>query len=128
MTFKPLAETLLMMLQLALLLPALLSHQYRKRVIVAAFRGIKKHGGRVLLGAHVEQIELQDGKASGVRLRGGDRIVASKAVVSNASLWDTLPMLPKHKGAQKLRHRAEVRLQEHYGGFTLRLQSCNASP
>lgn len=52
-------------------------------------RGVKKRGGRVLLNAHVEQVELEAGRAAGVRLRGGARIRASKAVVSNASLQDT---------------------------------------
>ena len=52
-------------------------------------RGVKKNGGRVLLNAHVEGIELEGGRAAGVRLRGGARIRARRAVVSNASMWDT---------------------------------------
>jgi len=50
---------------------------------------VKKAGGRVLLNAHVEEIELEGGRAAGVRLRGGARVAARRAVVSNASLWDT---------------------------------------
>ena len=43
----------------------------------------------MLLNAHVEGIELEGGRATGVRLRGGARIRARRAVVSNASMWDT---------------------------------------
>lgn len=43
----------------------------------------------MLLNAHVEGIELEGGRAAGVRLRGGARIRARRAVVSNASMWDT---------------------------------------
>lgn len=61
-------------------------------------RGVKKNGGRVLLNAHVEGIELEGGRAVGVRLRGGARICARRAVVSNASMWDTQvrPNLPSN--------------------------------
>lgn len=55
----------------------------------ALVRGIEKYGGSIFLKSHVEQIVVQDGKATGVRLRKGDRIVrAKKAVVSNLSVWD----------------------------------------
>ena len=56
---------------------------------VLACRGLKKNGGRILLNAHVEGIEMERGRATGVRLRGGARIRARRAVVSNASMWDT---------------------------------------
>lgn len=64
--------------------------------------GIQKHGGRVLLRSHVEEILVEGGRAAGVRLRGnrapGGRpevIRARKAVVSNASVWDTQRLLPE---------------------------------
>ncbi len=64
--------------------------------------GIQKNGGRVLLRSHVEEILVEGGRASGVRLRGnrapGGRpevIRAKKAVVSNASVWDTQCLLPE---------------------------------
>jgi phytoene dehydrogenase-like protein len=60
---------------------------------------VKKAGGRVLLNAHVEEIELEGGRAAGVRLRGGARVAARRAVVSNASLWDT----QARRAAQPLR-------------------------
>ena len=54
-------------------------------LLVTAHRGIKKRGGRVLLKAHVENIVVERGRATGISLRGGGRITARKAVVSNAS-------------------------------------------
>ena len=75
----------------------------------ACCRGIRKHGGRVLLNAHVDSIMVQDGRAAGVRLSSGERITAEKAVVSNASLTDSLRLLPAgHAAAAGLQQRAEV--------------------
>lgn len=54
-------------------------------------------GSRVVTNAHVEQIEIDEkGRAVGVKLRkkGGLRIRAKRAVISNASLWDTVNLLP----------------------------------
>lgn len=53
-------------------------------------RGIEKLGGRVELRSHVEEIIVEGGKAVGVRLRSGNIVRARKAVVSNASIWDTI--------------------------------------
>lgn len=48
-----------------------------------------------MLNSHVEQIMLDsNGRATGVRLRGGGTVKARKAVVSNASVWDTVKLLP----------------------------------
>uniref|UniRef100_A0A0G4I0H7 Amine oxidase domain-containing protein n=1 Tax=Chromera velia CCMP2878 TaxID=1169474 RepID=A0A0G4I0H7_9ALVE len=60
----------------------------------ALVRGIKKYGGEVIVNAHVDKIRGKE-RAEGVVLRGGNRVTARKAVVSNASLWDTLQMLPR---------------------------------
>jgi phytoene dehydrogenase-like protein len=62
-------------------------------------RGIEKRGGTVELRAHVDSIAVTNGRAAGVQLKGGRRVTASKAVVSNASIWDTLRLvshLPLH--------------------------------
>ena len=40
------------------------------------------------------KIIVQDGEAKGVRLKNGKVIKARNAVVSNATIWDTVPMLP----------------------------------
>jgi phytoene dehydrogenase-like protein len=72
-------------------------------------RGLKKCSGRLLLGAHVERILLDSrGRARGVALRGGGRITARKAVVSNASLWDTQGLLPAGAVTPRMRSDAEV--------------------
>ena len=56
--------------------------------------GLKKHGGELKLNAHVKEILLDSDQAVGVRLRSGEEILATKAVISNASIWDTLKLLP----------------------------------
>ncbi|GAX79935.1 hypothetical protein CEUSTIGMA_g7375.t1 [Chlamydomonas eustigma] len=61
----------------------------------ALVRGVtKRPGGRILLNSHVEEILMEEGKASGVRLRGGGVVKANKAVISNASVWDTFKLVP----------------------------------
>ncbi|XP_052194546.1 prolycopene isomerase, chloroplastic [Diospyros lotus] len=64
-------------------------------IVDALVRGIQKFGGRISLRSHVENIVVQNGRAVGVKLRSGQFIRAQKAVVSNASMWDTLNLLPK---------------------------------
>ncbi|CAN6720041.1 unnamed protein product [Malus baccata var. baccata] len=64
-------------------------------VVDALVRGMKKFGGRISLGSHVEKIVVENGRAAGVKLGSGQFIRAKKAVVSNASMWDTLNLLPK---------------------------------
>eukprot|EP00879_Flechtneria_rotunda_P022429 GHRR01023679.1.p1 GENE.GHRR01023679.1~~GHRR01023679.1.p1 ORF type:complete len:493 (+),score=98.32 GHRR01023679.1:402-1880(+) len=69
-------------------------------MVQALIRGLEKFGGRLLLNSHVEQITLDSsGKATGVRLCGGGFIKARKAVVSNASVWDTVKLLPNQHSA-----------------------------
>ena len=55
---------------------------------------LEKFGGELQLKSHVEEIIVEDGEAKGVRLRNGKVIKANHAVVSNATIWDTVPMLP----------------------------------
>ncbi|KAF8048118.1 hypothetical protein N665_2668s0001 [Sinapis alba] len=63
-------------------------------VVEALVRGLEKFGGRLSLKSHVENIVIENGKAVGVKLRNGQFVRARKAVVSNASMWDTLKLLP----------------------------------
>ena len=63
-------------------------------IVDGLVRGLEKNGGRLELRAHVEDILVEGGRAVGVTLRGGARIDARKAVVSNATVWDTLKILP----------------------------------
>lgn len=71
-------------------------------IVDALVRGFTRRGGRLHLGKHVEEILLEPPanpnnkpRAVGVRLKGGRTIRARKAVVSNASIWDTAKLLPK---------------------------------
>lgn len=64
-------------------------------LVNALVRGLEKHGGHILLHAHVEQVLVENNRAVGVRLVGGKQIKARLAVVSNASVWDTLKLIPE---------------------------------
>ncbi|GJN22703.1 hypothetical protein PR202_gb10298 [Eleusine coracana subsp. coracana] len=63
-------------------------------IIDALVRGIEKFRGRLALRAHVDKILIENGRAVGVKLQSGQVVRAKKAVVSNASMWDTLDLLP----------------------------------
>ncbi|MEM9275001.1 MAG: NAD(P)/FAD-dependent oxidoreductase [Cyanobacteria bacterium P01_F01_bin.143] len=62
-------------------------------LVDALVRGLKKYGGKLLLNSHVEEVIVQNNRATGVKLRQEQEITASKAVISNASVWDTLKLL-----------------------------------
>ncbi|KAF9684948.1 hypothetical protein SADUNF_Sadunf03G0003400 [Salix dunnii] len=64
-------------------------------VVDALVRGLQKFGGRLSLRSHVEEIVVENNRATGVKLRSGQFIRAKKAVISNASMWDTSNLLPK---------------------------------
>jgi phytoene dehydrogenase-like protein len=62
-----------------------------KAIVDALVRGIEKQGGSIFLNSAVEGIVVENGQATGVRLRKGARVIkAKKAVVSNLSVWDLL--------------------------------------
>lgn len=63
-------------------------------IVDALVRGLEKYGGKLLLNSHVEEILVTNNRAVGVKLRDGQTITATKAVISNASVWDTLKLLP----------------------------------
>lgn len=63
-------------------------------LVAALVRGLQKQGGELRLNAHIKEILLNGDRATGVQLRSGKTIRASKAVISNASVWDTLKLLP----------------------------------
>lgn len=77
-------------------------------ILYGVRRGVRKHGGRIMLGAHVEEVLIEGGRAVGVSLRGGGIVQASKAVVSNASLWDLQRLLPGHVITPKMQKEAQV--------------------
>lgn len=70
-------------------------------IVDALLRGLQRNGGNLILGAHVEQIIIENNRAVGVCLRNGKQIKARKAVVSNASVWNTLKLLPEGALPQK---------------------------
>jgi phytoene dehydrogenase-like protein len=59
-------------------------------------RGLEKFGGKIQLNAHVNEIIVENGRATGVRLKNGKVVTARKAVVSNATPFDTVKMLGKN--------------------------------
>ncbi|MCC5627595.1 NAD(P)/FAD-dependent oxidoreductase [Nostoc sphaeroides CHAB 2801] len=58
-------------------------------------QGLERHGGKLILGAHVEEVLVEGNRAVGVRLRDRSEIRSRRAVISNASVWDTLKLLPE---------------------------------
>jgi phytoene dehydrogenase-like protein len=57
-------------------------------------RGLEKFGGKLQMNAHVDEILVENGRAVGVRLKNGKIVKARKAVVSNATPFDTVKMMP----------------------------------
>lgn len=58
----------------------------------ALVRGFEKFGGVVRYRTEVTQVIVENGTAVGVRLKGGEEVMA-KAVVTNATVWDTFGKL-----------------------------------
>lgn len=66
------------------------------------------NGGKLLLKSHVNEILIKNNKAYGVKLRSGHEIRARKAVVSNASIWDTVNIIDKDKIPFELKNRFDT--------------------
>eukprot|EP00536_Pseudo-nitzschia_multiseries_P005005 jgi/Psemu1/238122/estExt_Genewise1.C_900034 len=64
-------------------------------------RGLEKFGGKLQLNAHVDEILIEDGRAVGVRLKNGNVVTARKAVVSNATPFDTVKLMPQKEDEPK---------------------------
>ncbi len=66
-------------------------------IVAGLVRLIEDQGGTLRLNAEVEQITVENGRASGLRLVGGERIAAD-IVVSNADVgWTYTKLLSEHK-------------------------------
>ncbi|MGJ3247419.1 MAG: phytoene desaturase family protein [Elainellaceae cyanobacterium] len=63
-------------------------------LIDALVSGLQRHGGSLVLNAHVDHIVVEQKRAAGVQLRNGKTIRARQAVISAASVWDTLKLIP----------------------------------
>ena len=74
-------------------------------IVDALVRGIEKNGkGKVLLSTHVDQILIENSKAIGVKLkRNGIKIKAKRAVISNASIWNTLELIKDEDLSSEIR-------------------------
>ncbi|MBT9314185.1 phytoene desaturase family protein [Leptothoe spongobia] len=57
-------------------------------IVDALIRGLKRWGGKLRLGTHVDKIWVEHNQVQGVMLKNGTQIRADK-VISNATLWDT---------------------------------------
>jgi phytoene dehydrogenase-like protein len=57
-------------------------------IVDALVGGLKRWGGELRLGTHVEQILLESGKVAGARWYGGE-ILRAPVLISNATIWDT---------------------------------------
>lgn len=77
-------------------------------LIDALVRGLKRHGGQLRLNAHVQQILVDRQQAVGVQLKTGEQIRARHAVVSNASGWDTLKLVPEVARLPALQRRQNL--------------------
>lgn len=63
-------------------------------IIDALVRGMEKFGGKLRLNSHVSEILVENQRAVGVKLRNGEEIRTNQGVVSNASVWDTMKIIP----------------------------------
>ncbi|MBD2423365.1 NAD(P)/FAD-dependent oxidoreductase [Cyanobium sp. FACHB-13342] len=70
-------------------------------VVAALQRGLERHGGELRTGTAVESITLEGQRATGVTLRDGTVLRARRGVISNASPWDTLALLPEGGVAER---------------------------
>lgn len=77
-------------------------------IAAALVRGLERYGGQLKLNAQVEEIIVEGKRAVGVRLRGGQEIRARRAVISNASVWDTLSLLPEGSIPQSFRQERQA--------------------
>ena len=71
-------------------------------------RGLENQGGHLHLNAHVQQIWVENKRAVGIRLSNGEKIRARQAVISNASIWDTLPLLPPNAVPENFRRQRQA--------------------
>ena len=67
-------------------------------------RALEKRGSELSLNTHVQELiyDKEQQRISGVRLKNGKVIKAKKAVVSNATPFDTVKMLPDGGDAPEL--------------------------
>jgi len=78
-------------------------------IAAALARGVTKHAGcSVRTSTSVEEVLVEDGRAVGVSLKGGQTLRARKAVVSNADLHNTFRLVPEGVHAAFDEERAKM--------------------
>lgn len=77
-------------------------------LVNALVSGLEQHGGTLMLNAHVDEVMVEGDRAIGACLRDGTQLRARTAVVSNASVWDTLPLLPEGTVPQSFRQQRQA--------------------
>jgi carotene isomerase len=75
-------------------------------IVSALVRGLEKHGGKLMLRAHVDSVIVEGGRARGVKLARGGEVRARRAVISNATIWDTLRLVPEGAFPEEFRSKA----------------------
>lgn len=71
-------------------------------IVDALVRGVTKHGSSVCVNSHVNEILVEGGRATGVKLADGTVVRANEAVVSNADLFVTKTLLSAAREAGDL--------------------------
>ena len=74
-------------------------------VAAALVRGLERHGGQLRTGAPVEQVLVEGGRASGVRLASGEVLHARRGVIANTSPWDLPNLLPPEAVPERWRRQ-----------------------
>lgn len=64
-----------------------------KSIVAALVSGLEKHGGQLRLNTPVKQVLVESNRATGIVLESGN-IIPARSVISGASIWDTLKLLP----------------------------------
>lgn len=70
-------------------------------VAAALVRGLERHGGELRLNTSVQEIQLDGDRAVGVVLGDGSVLRSRRGVISNASPWDTVALLPEQSRPQR---------------------------
>ncbi|MFM7315214.1 MAG: phytoene desaturase family protein [Cyanobium sp.] len=74
-------------------------------VAEALVRGLERHGGRLRLRAAVTGIQVEGGRATGVRLDSGETLRARQGVIVNAGPWALPALLPEGAVPERWRRR-----------------------
>ena len=77
-------------------------------IVNALVRGLEKRGGKLKLSDRVKKILVNNNTGVGVYLQSGEEIKARKAVISNASVWDTLKLIPHEVLPKRFREQRQA--------------------